>query len=292
MTLSMLARGPLAQVVPDVVTDVVDTTDVSTWDPLWAGVTVVVGVLVAYLARRTTRRSCEAVGLPQHIVDLSGTLVTWSIIAMSVLVALGFLGLAPNWLWLVALFLLIAFIVGGRVLMESFGAGVMLQARAPFTPGDLVRIGEDNVGVVVEVNSRVVILDAIDGERIFIPNQMVLRGTIANLTQGGKRMSTVLLDVVYGTDLDVASRVAEDAVAAADGVLQDPAPIAEVIAFEASAVRIQLRFWHAPDLLSEWAAIDAASRSAYVAFSESEIEFAFPQQTLWWGDESVPDSDS
>ena len=287
MIIGMLSRGPLAQVVPDAVTDVIDTTEVSTWDPLWAGVTIVVGILLTVIARRATRRSFEAMSLPPNIVDLSVTLVTWSIIALAVLVALAFVGLAPNWIWLMGVLLIVAFIVGGRVLMESFGAGVMLQARAPFTPGDLVRIGEDS-GVVAEVNSRVVILDTVDGQRLFMPNQLVLHQPISNLTETGRRMSTVLLDVAYGTDLDLAGRIAEESLADAEGILQDPEPVAEVTTFEASAVRIRLRFWHAPDLLSEWAAVDVVSRAAYAAFYANEIEFAFPQQTLWWGDGPDP----
>ena len=48
-------------------------------------------------------------------------------------------------------------------------------------------------------------------------------------------------------------------------------------------MRIRLRFWHASDEASEFAAVDAAAEAAYDAFYADGIEFAFPQQTLWWG---------
>ena len=103
-------------------------------------------------------------------------------------------------------------------------------------------------------------------------------------------MSCVLLDVAYGTDLDLARELATESLVDVEEVLTDPAPVAQVSSFEASAVRIGLRFWHDPDIPGEWAAVDAASRAAYAAFAAGDIQFAFPQQTLWWGEAQDPEA--
>ena len=278
----------LAQDGPvDIVNEVVDTTGVTEWDVIWAVVTVVaaavLGHLLALLARRAGRKSA----LPPNVIDLISTIVMWGIATVGFVAALSMIGLNVAPLWFLIVIFILMFAIGGRALLEAFGAGVMLQARAPFAAGDLVEL-VDVRGVVVEVNSRVVVLDTVDGRRVYLPNQQVLRGEIINLTAHGSRMSMVHLDVVYGTNLDDACRIAVAAAQTVDAIRSEPEPIAEVAAFEASAVRIRLRFWHDPDLTSEWAATDSIVRAVYSAYAEHGVGFAFPQQTLWWGPDQKP----
>lgn len=285
--LQVLAQAEIV----DQIDSAVDTTNVTAWDVVWAVVTVVVGAIMARITRRIVRKYGETIGLPANLVDLLGTMVLWSIITIAVVFALTFVGLDVTPLWLIILFVAILLVLGGRGLLEAFGAGILLQARGPFGPGDTIVAGGEQ-GVVQQVNSRTVVIDTPDGRRVLIPNTEVIQGTIINMSEHGLRMSSVPLDVTYGTDLDFAARVAVESVADLPEVLDEPAPIAQVGSFEASAVRIQLRFWHEPGVTDEWAAVDAASRAAYAAYYENGIEFAFPQLTLWRADASSgPDDD-
>lgn len=281
----------LAQVVEHI-DEAVDTTAVSTWDPLWALITLVAGVGLSRAARVASRRIGQSVDLPANMVDLLGTAVMWTVVAVSVVFALTFVGLDVTPLWLLILIVAVVFVVGGRTLLEAFGAGILLQARAPFRPGDLIFVGEER-GVVHEVNSRTVVLDTFDGRRIHLPNAKVLAEPIVNLTHRNVRMSSLLLDVVYGTDLGLACRVAVASLGDLHEVATEPPPVAEVRTFEPSSVRIRLRFWHSADETAEFAAVDAAAQSVYAAYEAEGIEWAFPQQTLWWGrdDDSEPAPD-
>lgn len=279
----------IAQVpgIPDGVTDLVDTTKVTPADGLWALISVVAGVILGRVGRLLVRRYGRGAGLSANVVDLLGTLVMWVIVALGVVVGLVFLGLAITPLWLLLLLVIAMLVIGGRSLFEAFGAGVLLQARAPFEPGDYVVVAGES-GIVAEVNSRVVILDAVDGRRLFIPNTEVLRGTIENLTHRKLRMSILELDVEYGTDLDRAIALAEESAKDVDGILRRPPPAAQVRSFETSSIRIDYRFWHEPGLVDEWDATDAAARAVYAAYRDNGIVFAFPNTTLWWGDEDEP----
>lgn len=274
----------LAQTVPIDLDDVVDTSNVSQWDIVAGVASALIGAILGRMLAVLVRRTAERTSLPPNIVDLAATVVMWTVATTGFVVGLTFVGLNATPLWFLLLLFVAMFVVGGRALFEGFGAGVMLQARAPFTPGDLVDLGEQR-GVVIEVNSRTVILDTIDGRRIHIPNQQVLGDDIVNLSTRRGRMSEITLDVTYATELERACRVAVEAAATADGQLPDHPPTAAVSSFEASAVRITLRIWHPADLQSEWTAVDAASRAVHAAYASQNIEFAFPQQTLWWGAE-------
>jgi small conductance mechanosensitive channel len=284
------AAGIIGQQIPiDSISDAVDTADVTTWDFVWAGVSIVVGVILSRIARATVRRYGMRASLPLNMIDLLGTIVMWTVVAVAVVFALTFVGLDVAPLWILIILIAVVFAVGGRSLLESFGAGILLQARSPFEPGDLVTLGADT-GLVKEVNSRVVVIDTLDGRRIFVPNAKVLSEPIVNLTHRPDRMSELALDVVYRTDLDRAAAVAERALSDVDAVAADPPPIAQVSAFGESSITIVLRYWHASGMLAEWAATDAAARAVFRAYGENDIEFAFPQRTLWWGDDDrTPD---
>lgn len=277
----------LAQTVPIDLDEVVDTSDVSEWDIVGAVAAVIAAAIIGRLLAALVRRAAARTSLPPNMVDLAATVVMWSTVTTGVVVGLTQVGLNATPLWFLLLLFVAMFVVGGRALFEGFGAGVMLQARAPFAPGDLVDLGGQR-GVVVEVNSRTVILDTIDGRRIHVPNQRVLDTDIVNLSSRRARMSEIVLDVTYDTDLDVACDLAVRAAMQLEQLHPDPIPAAAVSSFEASAVRIILRVWHGPDLHSEWDAVDATSRAVHQRYQNSGIEFAFPQQTLWWGTDQHP----
>ncbi len=278
----------LVQVAPvDVVNDVIDTSGVTEWDVVWACVTVVIAATLGHLMALLARRAGRKASLPANVVDLISTIVVWGVTTVGFVAALSMIGLSVAPLWFLVVLFLLMFVIGGRALLEAFGAGVMLQARAPFAAGDLVELA-DVQGIVVEVNSRVVVLDTFDGRRVYVPNQQVLRNEIVNFTFLGRRMSHIHLDMVYGTNLDDACRIAVAALQSLEVIDSEPEPIAEVASLEASAVRIRLRFWHDPDLNSQWTATDAAVRAVYSAYAEHGVGFAFPQQTLWWGPDQKP----
>jgi small conductance mechanosensitive channel len=277
-----------AQLGPtDIVNEVVDTTGVTEWDVVLAVGTVILAAVFGHMLALVARRAGRKASLPPNVVDLISTIARWGVTTVGFVAAMSMIGLNVAPLWLLVVLIILMFAIGGRALLEAFGAGVMLQARAPFAAGDLVELAGVQ-GVVVEVNSRVVVLDTIDGRRVYLPNQQVLRSEIINLTAHGSRMSHIYLDVAYGTNLDDACRIAVAAAQTVDVICSEPEPIAEVASLEASAVRIRLRFWHDSHRASEWAATDAAVRAAYSAYDEQGVDFAFPQQTLWWGPDQKP----
>lgn len=278
---------PLAQIVDiSQVESLFDVSSVSPWDPFLAVLAIVLGVIAGRIARIAVRRYGKKNNVAPNLIDLFGTIGMWVIVSMSVLIALSLVGFNAAPIWLMVLFLGLLFIVSGKTFLENFGAGVMLQARTPFLPGD--EIDTDGiVGRVKEVNSRVVVIDTIDGRHVSVPNANVLRNPIVNLTNHPYRMTTLDVSVVYSTDLDLATHHIVKALTNAEGVLEDPAPVAEVASFDDSAIRFAARFWHESGILDERATTHAAALSLARELRAAGIVFAFPQLTLWQGD-AVP----
>lgn len=273
------------QIDPSGVEELIDTTYVTGWDYLWAAVTIVAGVLIARIARRATHRGLSAIeGLPENIINLSAKLAAWAVITLAVVLALPFIGVDTGPVVIIVLVLAALTVLSGRVLLENFGAGVILQAEATFKPGDQIETN-DCVGKVVHVSSRAVKIEAIDGRLIVIPNSSVLQGSIINLTAASQRRSELVVGLEYGTDLDTAREVLCDAAQDAAGVSSLQPVEVFVSQFGESSIDFLVWYWHDSDILSAYEVTDAVTRSIDRACRKQGLTIAFPQRTLWWGDQ-------
>jgi small-conductance mechanosensitive channel len=156
-----------------------------------------------------------------------------------------------------------------------------------FAVGDEI-VTEAGKGRVREITGRTVVIVTPDGEEMHLPNKVVIADPIVNLTDLGSRRSTVDIHIVYGSDLDRAKGIIENAAAACSVTRADPPPEALVAEFQASGIEFGLMFWHDAHILEGLRAVDVVSRSVARALEEHGIEFAFPQRTLWWGQGGEP----
>jgi small-conductance mechanosensitive channel len=278
----------IQQIDPSGVEELIDTTYVTGWDILWAVLTVLAGFVGARIARRATRRALSAVpDLPENLINLSSKLIGWAVLTLAIVLALPFIGVDTGPLVIVVLFVAAMAILSGRVLLENFGAGVILQTEGTFKPYDQIETNEC-VGKVMEVSSRAVKIEALDGRRIVIPNSSVLRDSVVNLTAQSERRSQLIVGLEYGTDLEAARGVLLAAAQDATGVYSDPPVGVFVSKFGDSSIDFLVWFWHDSDIISGYEVTDAVARNIDRACREHGLTIAFPQRTLWWG-ERPPD---
>jgi small conductance mechanosensitive channel len=145
---------------------------------------------------------------------LAGLVVAMSILGTtaligSVLGAAGVLGLA------------IGFAM--RDTIENYIASILLSVRQPFAPNDVVII-EGVEGRITTLNSRSTIITTWDGNEVRIPNAIVYKTKITNLTRTPERRFDFELRVRLDTDITAALAAALATVKAVDGVLEEPAP--------------------------------------------------------------------
>lgn len=269
---------------PGIVDELIDTRSVTGWDYLWAALTVTVAFFVAWLVKRFLKGSLSTVhGIPPRIAGLVTTATTWAIRLLGIVFALPFLGVDIGPVVIFIIVILALLVIAGRVILENFGAGLLLQTRAPFEIGDEV-MTMDYEGTVEEVNGRAVVILTPAGERITIPNSTVLNNPITTLTAERSRRSELVVGVEYGTDLDRAKQVLEAAVAEAPGVIAEPAAEAHVIEYGDSSIDFLVRYWHPADIQSGYVVTDEVARAINRSLRNHGIVIAFPQRTLWWGE--------
>jgi small-conductance mechanosensitive channel len=275
----------VAQVIdPGQVEELIDTRNVTAWDYLWAALTVITAFLIAYVVKRVLGRSLEHVhGIPPRIASLITTATTWSIRLLGIVFALPFIGVDIGPVVIFIIILLALLVVAGRVILENFGAGLILQTRAPFRIGDEI-VTLDYDGRVEDINGRSVVLLTQDGKRVAVPNTLVLNSPIVTLTTHENRRSELTVGVEYATDLDRAREVLLAAMDNVPGVVDEPAPEAYVVEYADSSIDFLVRFWHPSDILSGYVVTDEVARAINRALRAHGIVIAFPQRTLWWGE--------
>jgi len=241
----------------DQIEDFVNADQLTFWDFAWAALIIGGTFLLSRLARRLVRKILRRF---PHVTDEHAFLIAR---ASGCVV-----------------------FFAGRRLMDNFSSGLVLQGTPMFAPGDQI-VTESGTGTVLEITGRTVVLNTIDGQNVHIPNKMVIDSPVVNLTELGGRRSTLQVGVAYGTDLDHAKQVLEDAAKECEFAHLEPPPEALVAEFSDHSVVFQLLFWHNPFVLDQYRATDGIARSIARAFAHHGIVIAFPQRTLWWGD---PDS--
>jgi small conductance mechanosensitive channel len=220
--------------------------DIDGWDLVWAGVVVLLTLLVArYAARATIRVGGRLGGVPDDVVAQVARVVRYAVYLFGVGMVLSVLG-APIQPVLVALLLVVgALVLVGRGVADNVGAGLVIQTRRTLKLGDLVE-SSGYLGHVTEMNSRSVVIDTADGVTVHLPNDDVLNTPLLNYSTRGATRSELEVAVAGGVDPEVAMEAARTAAAVVRGVNPAPTPATSLVSLGSGRSVFRLSVWHDP----------------------------------------------
>ncbi len=251
----------------------------SFWNLLLAAGVVVISFLVARLVRRRLRTFLDRYELEDYAVALLARIAGWSVVLVGVILALSIMGVDMVPVVLLVLIVVALIFVSGKTLIENWAAGLLLQARGPYRPGDRIET-MGYVGYVETTNVRSVVIRTGDGQLVHVPNIDVLGTPIVNRTgHEGLRRSSLTFGVAFGTDLDAAERLLTEAASFVDGVLDVPkAPTAWIASLGDTTVNLELRFWH--QHADRHTVRSAVGHEALARLDEAGIAMPFPTREL------------
>ena len=259
------------------VSEAIAANDARQW--LWALGILAVAIVLSRVARMVLTRVVERTGSNSFLSDFLGRLLGYAVVAIGLVYALEQVGVEITPL-LGALGLVgIALAFALQSILENFVAGVLLQIRRPFAKGDEIE-SQDYTGVVISVDSRTMTVLTPSGETVRLPNAEVIQHPIVNLTEHGRRRTTLDVGVAYGTDLSSAISIARSAIDGLDGVLATPAPSVVSTGFGDSSLDLSVLFWHGSSIAEKRQATDQVMRAIDKAFADHGISIPFPQRTL------------
>jgi small conductance mechanosensitive channel len=114
--------------------------------------------------------------------DLIGRILSYVIVTFGLAYALDVFGIAIAPILGALGIAGIALAFALQDILENFVAGVILQARRPFS---------DQEGSVVSIDACTITLHTPDGETVKVPSALVIKNSIVNHTQIGRRRTTV-----------------------------------------------------------------------------------------------------
>ena len=129
-----------------------------------------------------------------------------------------------------------------RDIAENMIASLLLTVQRPFRIDDVVQINS-YTGVVQKVTTRATTLVDFDGNHIQIPNAVIYKGTIKNLTANPKMRGQFTLGIGYDADCQQAQRLALELIGEHPNVLKEPEPLVLVDELGSATVNLKVYFW-------------------------------------------------
>ena len=207
------------------------------------------------------------------------TLINYSLILVGILWVSNLIGI--SWAkiqWLVAaLSLGIGF--GLQEIIANFICGIIILFERPIRIGDVVTIG-DTDGVVTRIQIRATTIRNWDRKELLVPNKEFITGRLLNWSLSD-RVSRIKfpIGIAYGSDVDLAMKLVEEAAEENSNVLEEPAPYVSFEEFGDNSLLLYLRcFIEYND--NRVQTITDLHKVIDQKFRDADISISFPQRDI------------
>jgi small-conductance mechanosensitive channel len=245
---------------------------------LFVGLPVI--ALLSYLVKRALSRRC-----PPQIVFLAGKTLSYGGTLMIGVMVLRELGFNLTALLGAAGIAGIAVGFAAQTSLSNVISGLFLLLEKPFQLNDLIK-ADGHTGVVHSMDLMAVYLRTFDNQLIRIPNEVLIKASVVNITRFPIRRMDLKVGVAYKED---ASRVMQILRQVADHnphCLDEPEPLVIFNGFGDSALEFTLGMWVVKaDFLSLKNSILPEIKAR---FDAEGIEIPFPHLSLYAGEATAP----
>ena len=171
--------------------------------------------------------------------------------------------------------------LGLQGIIANFLAGFTLLADRSIKPGDVIEI-EGEMGWVTSMQARYVALRTREGTELLVPNDRFMNEGVVNWSRSDRVVRIhAPFDVSYRTEnLEAVQQLAIDAAKAVDRVVEEPAPICNLMAIGKSSIEFDLRFWISDPEEGLTNVRSDVLMGIWNGLKQANIEVPFPQQDL------------
>jgi small-conductance mechanosensitive channel len=167
-----------------------------------------------------------------------------------------------------------------RDIFENFLAGVLLLYREPFRLGDYIECARIE-GYVEEITARDTHLRQTDGERVVLPNAMLLKNQVTIRTDRAIRRTTIHCRVALDADVDAARAAIRAAVTALPSVnAEEEVQIFAQGFVESGGVEFEVTWWTGSRPVEIRRSRDEVVAAVKRALEEAGIKIAVPERTV------------
>jgi len=170
--------------------------------------------------------------------------------------------------------------LGLQKLASNYVSGFVVLAERSLRIGDLVRV--DNFeGHITDIKTRYTVIRALSGRESIVPNEMLITQRVENLSLADRNvLVSTVVQVAYGTDLDVLMPELVAVARAVPRVLSSPGPGVQLSAFASDGLELTLNFWIGDPENGQGNVRSAVNLAVLRALNERGIEIPFPQRVF------------
>ena len=204
---------------------------------------VIVFFVAAYIAR-TIKKSLSGTEHDPLFVRFISKITKAVVIICGIILAMQILGLSGIAGGLLAGAGISAFIFGFafKDIAENFLGGVILAFNRPFSLNDTIVIREFS-GHIMALNFRTTHIKTFDEGDVFIPNAIMVKEPLTNLTRDGKIRLNFMVGIAYEDNIADAIATIEEVMKSITDIKHDIKPFTVVEELSVSTVNLKVYFW-------------------------------------------------
>ena len=174
--------------------------------------------------------------------------------------------------------------------MSNIIAGIFIVIFRPFRVGDTIKVGNDKLGVVEDINLRQTTIKNFENKRYMIPNSLISEEIIENYNIGDEKVCKFFeIGISYDSNINKAIKIIQqeaekhpdflDTRTEQDKKDKNPAVSVRVVGFGDSSVNLKAWIWTKNPGAAFRLGCDL-NKSIKEKFDKSKIEIPFPHRTI------------
>jgi len=243
---------------------------------VYALMLLVVGFLVAKRSSNLVDKTVTK-RFSRHQAMLARRLVFYSLFIIFFISALKQLGFQMSVLLGAAGVFTVAISFASQTAASNLISGIFLIFERPFKVGDVISV-KGAPGTVESLDLLSTKIKTFEGTLLRIPNEMLMKSEIVNMSYFPKRRVEILIGVAYDCDVEQVKTLFLALLNSEKGVLTEPEPQVFINQFADSSVELKVMAWVRT---KEFAKMRNRLREQIKIVCDKEsIEIPFPQLTI------------
>ncbi|MEW5913605.1 MAG: mechanosensitive ion channel domain-containing protein [Thermodesulfobacteriota bacterium] len=212
--------------------------------------------------------------------SLIGILAKTVIVVVVGIISLELIGVKMNMLTFFSGALGFGLGIGLRAVFSNLICGIILMTDKSIKPGDVIQVGEI-FGHVTALKARFASVVTRDGREYLIPNEDLISRQVINCSYSDRAVRLrAPITVAYGSDVQQAMALAEQAAGPVPRVCASPPPASRLMGLGDSAINLELRFWITDPENGVANVTSEVLQRVLALYQEHGVEIPFPQRDL------------
>lgn len=169
---------------------------------------------------------------------------------------------------------------GLQKIASNYVSGFIILMDRSVSLGDVVTVDRHS-GEIVKMTARYVVVRGLDGTETLIPNETLVTSPVVNTTYSNRQVRVAVpVQIGYGSDVDAAIRIMEDAAKRHSRVLREPAPAVAMVRLADSGIDLELGAWIQDPQSGGGGLRSDLLREILRGFRAGGIEIPYPQREV------------